>query len=242
MTRRLLAALLSAPLALLLLPAAAAAELPREAPVSPTVTVPETVPLELPVFVMFAEPPPPQKTSVNALTEILQHRQEEAAARQGPRELRVVDPSEVAAYANGQIPREVLCEVSFAPGHYLQCDAAADLAALNEAYRAEWGVDLSVTDSYRTLEGQELCVETKGSMCATVGTSNHGWAAAVDLGGGIETFDGAQHAWMVEHAGEFGWYLPRWAQADGSKPEAWHWQHRPLIDALVAAGLVKPGA
>jgi hypothetical protein len=29
---------------------------------------------------------------------------------------------------------------------------------------------------------------------------------------------------MVENAGRFGWRNPDWAQADGRKPEAWHWE------------------
>jgi hypothetical protein len=56
------------------------------------------------------------------------------------------------------------------------------------------------------------------------GTSNHGWGVAVDLCGGVERFDTAQHQWMVANSMAFGWFHPGWAQATGSKPEAWHWE------------------
>lgn len=229
MTSHLLTVLLGA---LTMLPSATV-DAPRHVAVSPTVAVPADAPLELDpaAFTVFATAPPPVKNPVTFLP-----------PPPAPAPPRTVDVADVAAYANGEIPRDVLCELTFAPGHYLQCDAAADLAALDDAHRTDWGVGLHLTDSYRTLAGQVDCEQAKGSLCATPGTSNHGWAAAVDLAGGIETFDSDQHAWMVEHAPDHGWYLPDWAQADGSKPEAWHWQHRPLIDALVAAGLVQPGA
>ncbi|RYV51558.1 hypothetical protein EUA98_08140 [Pengzhenrongella frigida] len=130
----------------------------------------------------------------------------------------------LASYANGRVPAEALCAVGFAPDHQLRCDAADALAALNESYRATFGSDLVVTDSYRSYSAQVACSRTKGRLCARPGTSNHGLGVALDLGDGVQTFGTAQHEWMSAHAGAFGWVLPEWASITGSKREPWHWE------------------
>ena len=79
----------------------------------------------------------------------------------------------------------------------LRCDAAEQLDVLNAAYRAQFGTDLVVNDSYRSYAGQVACKRTKGYLCATPGTSNHGSGIAVDLGGGIDSFGTKQHRWMA---------------------------------------------
>ncbi len=128
------------------------------------------------------------------------------------------------SYDNGRIPDSALCALDFADGQELRCDAAEALDALNIAFRAEFGTDLAITDSYRSYAAQVACRRQKGSLCATPGTSNHGNGTAVDLGGDAYTFGTDQHDWMLAHAAEFGWELPDWAQAGGSKPEPWHWE------------------
>jgi LAS superfamily LD-carboxypeptidase LdcB len=128
-------------------------------------------------------------------------------------------------YSNGQVPEAALCEVGFDPSHELRCDAAEQLEALDVAYVDAFGVHISISDSYRSLAGQYACTRTKGSLCAAPGTSNHGLGTAVDLGGGIQTFGTRQHRWLLAHADEYGWTLPEWARATGSKPEAWHWEY-----------------
>lgn len=130
----------------------------------------------------------------------------------------------LSAYANGRVPADALCELGFAVDHQLRCDAAEALESLNESYRAEFGSDLEVTDSYRSYSAQVACSRTKGGLCARPGTSNHGLGVALDLGGGIQSFGSAQHEWMADHAGEFGWVLPAWAGISGSKREPWHWE------------------
>jgi LAS superfamily LD-carboxypeptidase LdcB len=129
-------------------------------------------------------------------------------------------------YGNGQIPSDVLCGLSWAGGEKLRCDAAAELEDLNGAFRAAFGRNLDVTDGYRSYGEQLSVAATKGGLAAVPGTSNHGWGQAVDLSGGIQSFGTAEHAWMVANAGKYGWKLPAWAQAGGSKPEAWHWEYR----------------
>lgn len=128
-------------------------------------------------------------------------------------------------FANGQIPNSALCPVAFAPGHRLRCDAAGALATLNTAYHKAFGVDLAITDSYRSLAAQITCRQRKGDLCAVPGTSNHGWGVAADLGGGIESFGTAQHEWMTAHGRAFGWIHPAWAEPGGSKPEPWHFEY-----------------
>ncbi|WP_106264645.1 MULTISPECIES: M15 family metallopeptidase [Isoptericola] len=134
----------------------------------------------------------------------------------------------VAAYENGQIPTAAMCELSFAPGETLRCDAGAQLERLDRAYKAKFGSHLSITDSYRSYASQVATKAAKGYLAAVPGHSNHGWGVAVDLGDGVESFGTAQYDWLRENAPAFGWDNPGWARADGRKPEAWHWEYTPL--------------
>ena len=128
-------------------------------------------------------------------------------------------------YANGKIPESALCGVSFDASVRLRCDAAEQLDSLNTSFRAKFGTNLTVSDSYRSYAGQVLCKRTKGYLCATPGTSNHGTGVAVDLGGGIESFGTKQYRWMTANAPALNWSQPTWAVSGGSKPEAWHWEY-----------------
>lgn len=134
-------------------------------------------------------------------------------------------PGAWGGYSNGRIPTSALSAIPWAPGHLLRADATEALTRLNEAYRAEFGADIKITDSYRDYDAQVRVKAQKPTLAATPGTSNHGWGLALDLGGGIETFGTTQHAWMVANAGAYGWVLPSWAQQGGSKPEPWHWEY-----------------
>jgi LAS superfamily LD-carboxypeptidase LdcB len=129
------------------------------------------------------------------------------------------------SYRNGQIPASALADLAFAPGQQLRGDAAEALEQLNVAFTAAFGTNLVITDSYRSYGQQVACRAQKGSLCATPGTSNHGNGTAIDLGGNAYSFGTDQHDWMLAHAEEFGWTLPEWARATGSKPEPWHWEY-----------------
>ncbi|WP_402462805.1 D-alanyl-D-alanine carboxypeptidase family protein [Isoptericola aurantiacus] len=131
----------------------------------------------------------------------------------------------VDAYANGQIPSDALCELSFAPGETLRCDAGEQLERLDVAYRAQFGEHLDLTDSYRSYASQVATRATRGYLAAVPGYSNHGLGVAVDLGGGVESFGTARYDWLRANAPKFGWDNPGWARSDGSKPEAWHWEY-----------------
>jgi hypothetical protein len=128
--------------------------------------------------------------------------------------------------ANGFLSEEGLCPLAAGRGHRLRTDAARAFDALSQAYRAEFGTPLCVTDSYRSYAAQVDVFKRKPSLAATPGRSQHGWGLAVDLCGGVQTFGSPAHEWMRANGGRFGWEHPRWAQRNGSKPEPWHWEYR----------------
>ena len=170
-------------------------------------------------------------TLTSELETVTQQAQEAAAAAEAARVAaaeaarKEAQRTSLEGYSNGQIPASALCDLGFAPGHQLRCDAAEALENLNVAFTAAFGSDLVITDSYRSYGAQVACRQQKGSLCAAPGTSNHGNGTAVDLGGNAYAFGTDQHDWMLAHASEYGWTLPEWAQADGSKPEPWHWEY-----------------
>ena len=123
---------------------------------------------------------------------------------------------------NGLLPDMLLCPVGGV--HRLRCGAAPSFVALAEAYAAFFRTPMCVTDSYRTYAEQVDVYARKPHLAAVPGTSQHGWGLAVDLCGGIQTFGTPQHEWMRANAARYGWFHPSWAQAGGSKPEAWHWE------------------
>ncbi len=127
-------------------------------------------------------------------------------------------------FLNGMIPTGELCTLGAAPGQLLRCDAARAYDAMAAAYRSDLGTDLCITDSYRTFAAQVSTFSRKPGLAAVPGTSNHGWALAVDLCGGIESPTSAEHQWMNANAGKFGWTHPDWAEPDGGRPEPWHWE------------------
>jgi cell wall-associated NlpC family hydrolase len=127
-------------------------------------------------------------------------------------------------YPNGLIPPSALCPLDVA-GHALRCDAAAAHRALSAAYAEVFGTPLCTTDSYRTYAGQVRVYGEKPELAAVPGTSNHGWGLAVDLCGGVQTFGTPQYAWMVAHAGRYGFVHPSWADPGNGREEPWHWEY-----------------
>jgi hypothetical protein len=128
-------------------------------------------------------------------------------------------------YPNGTIPEEALCPLWGTRGHVLRADATAAFNDMSRAYAQEFGAPLCVTDSYRTYDEQVALAATKPDLAARPGTSNHGWGVATDLCDGIQNYDTPTHQWMVDNSMLFGWFLPSWAQRDGSRPEPWHWEY-----------------
>jgi murein DD-endopeptidase MepM/ murein hydrolase activator NlpD len=127
-------------------------------------------------------------------------------------------------YSNGLIPASQLCAISAGSGHKLRCDAALAYQRLSSGFRAAFGKNLCITDSYRSYASQVDLYGRKPSLAALPGTSNHGWGVAVDLCGGIDRFGTAQYKWMAAHAAQYGWVHPNWARQGGNREEPWHWE------------------
>lgn len=128
--------------------------------------------------------------------------------------------------SNGAVPAADLCTI-WDGANMLRGDAAVTLAELNQNFRAALGVDLCVTDSYRTLAEQRRLAYTKGGLAATPGTSNHGWGLAVDLCSSVTNSD-ASMDWLTANGPTFGWSNPAWARSGGAGPhEPWHWEYLP---------------
>ena len=127
-------------------------------------------------------------------------------------------------YSNGQIPGTALCALGVAR-HALRCDAAASYASMSAAFASAFGSPLCITDSYRSLASQVSAYQRKPALAAYPGTSNHGWALAVDLCGGINVAGSPQWTWMTANADRFGFVQPDWARPGAEKPEPWHWEY-----------------
>jgi cell wall-associated NlpC family hydrolase len=127
-------------------------------------------------------------------------------------------------YPNGLIPPSAMCPLGVG-GHQLRCDAAAAYRAMSQAFAAQFGSPICITDSYRTYASQVRLYGEKPALAAVPGTSNHGWGLAVDLCGGIQTYNTPQYAWMVANAGRFGYLHPTWADPGNGREEPWHWEY-----------------
>lgn len=132
--------------------------------------------------------------------------------------------NDTTVYPNGMIPPSGLCPIWQAPGESLSPAAAASFSAMSQAYAAQTGVALCITDSYRSLPDQISIKVKRGRFAATPGTSRHGLGHAVDLCGGVQNFGSPSHQWMRQNAPLYGWFHPSWAAAGGSLPEPWHWE------------------
>lgn len=128
-------------------------------------------------------------------------------------------PEVLQPYGNGRIPAHALTEISQS-GHRLFAPAAASWDNLVAAARAD-GIEIRITDSYRSYEQQVDLAERKGlyaegGLAARPGTSNHGWGLAVDA----DVTDARVRNWLQVNGPRFGWVesVPR---------EPWHWEFRP---------------
>ncbi|WP_182111693.1 MULTISPECIES: M15 family metallopeptidase [unclassified Actinotalea] len=128
--------------------------------------------------------------------------------------------------SNGLIPASDMCSL-WVSGHLLRGDAAVALAELNVNFRAAFGRDLCLTDSYRSLADQRRVAAIKPGLAASPGTSNHGWGLAIDLCTS-ETRSSQVFSWLQSNGPTFGWDNPEWARKGGSGAfEPWHWEFVP---------------
>ncbi|WP_432542100.1 M15 family metallopeptidase [Kineococcus sp. SYSU DK002] len=130
----------------------------------------------------------------------------------------------LTGFANGELPVDALCPLYGAPGMVLRGDAAHAFEALSQAFQAEFGTPLAVTDAYRSLAEQVDVKARKPGLAAVPGTSRHGLGLAVDLGGGVQDAGSVQHQWMDRNAALFGFINPAWAQGNPGPFEPWHWE------------------
>ena len=82
------------------------------------------------------------------------------------------------------------------------------------------GIDIGVTDSYRSYDQQVDLAERKGlysegGLAAKPGTSNHGWGRSLDL-----DLDDQAQTWMRANAANYGFI-------EDTPREPWHWTYTP---------------
>ncbi len=143
------------------------------------------------------------------------------------------DPTQIATaerFPNGLLPKAFLCPLP-GKGHQLRADAAISFAALNEAYRRQFGKPMCVTSSYRSLGAQQTVYYQRPGLAAIPGKSNLGLGLAVDLCGGVETFRSAQFNWLEANSKRYGFIHPDWAYSSPFEP--WHWEYDPKIGSAL---------
>ena len=127
-------------------------------------------------------------------------------------------PADLQRYGNGRIPPAALESIGVG-NHRLWAPAASAFKRLQADARAA-GIDIGVTDSYRSYEQQVDVARRKGlysqgGLAAKPGTSDHGWGLSLDL-----DLNGRAQSWMRANAGRYGFKedVPR---------EPWHWTFKP---------------
>jgi hypothetical protein len=135
-------------------------------------------------------------------------------------------PPDVAKFGNGKLPPPALKEIGVY--HHRLHPSAADAFTELRAAAAAAGIELTCTDSYRSIEEQEDLKRRKPSLSATPGKSVHGWGFAVDLSVDLppRAFGHTVFEWLQDNAPEIGWFLGR------PRDEPWHWVYRGAAGAL----------
>ncbi|WP_143762119.1 D-alanyl-D-alanine carboxypeptidase family protein [Isoptericola variabilis] len=181
---------------------------------------------------VLRQPGPPPRTSAAIAAEVRDSRVTVAASRSSERDpLPGCDPDAPVEGSNGRLADHSLCAL-WQEGERLRPDAAVALSALNEAFRARFGRNLCLVDSYRSLASQYSVKASRGYLAATPGRSMHGWGLAIDLCS-KETGNAEVYRWLWENGPAYGWENPPWAQRGGSgKYEPWHFEYRPGVEEV----------
>ncbi len=149
--------------------------------------------------------------------------------------------------ANGCLPDGILVPVDTnytktSLGPVVVIDAVDSWNQLAKAFKEQFGVRIKAGQFMRyyddgTQYSQVQLKIDKGNLAATPGTSNHGWALAVDIDlspgerwyseemSQSQKFASEYYVWLSQNASNYGWHNPAWARQDGSKPEPWHWEY-----------------
>jgi LAS superfamily LD-carboxypeptidase LdcB len=138
----------------------------------------------------------------------------------------------VADGSNGRLKIDSLCKVGVGPegqDQYLRCDAAEAWKKLGAQFQAKFGKPLRVEYGYRPYDWQLQALDEFGSgQVAAPGTSNHGWALAIDVpvDDGFR-FGQPEFEWLAANGPKAGWHHPEWARAGGGREEPWHFEYKP---------------
>lgn len=139
------------------------------------------------------------------------------------------EPGPWGGFENGRVNTNILVAIPWQSNSILRTDATAALIVLNDAFKTQFGYDLPINDGYRAYDEQIQAKAIYGDEAATPGTSNHGWALAIDVGDRQHNrigYGDVIYQWLKANAGRFGWAHPDWAEPDGAGPhEAWHWEY-----------------
>jgi hypothetical protein len=132
----------------------------------------------------------------------------------------VTIPFDILEFGNGLLPDSALEKIGIG-GHRLHRSAASAFAQWR-ALAAGAGIDLTCTDSYRTLAQQKQLKQLKPTLSATPGRSIHGWGFAVDVSIGMppKGFGMSVLNWLKGSGPTIGWHLGR------PRDEPWHWVFR----------------
>ena len=129
---------------------------------------------------------------------------------------------EARKYPNGLIPSRYLCKLP-QKGAFLRADAARTFYKLNSAYKAHFGRNMCVRDSYRSLAAQQSVYANRPGFAAVPGRSNHGKGTALDFCGGVQNQGSVPFNWLLNNSRAFGWFHPDWAYSSPFEP--WHWEY-----------------
>ncbi len=123
-------------------------------------------------------------------------------------------------------------------GVQMRTDAFDALSRMFSAMRADGITPPVINSAYRGFVNQRLVfmadVAVTGSVAETAqriappGYSEHHLGTAVDFGDVDADFaQSSQYAWMVQHAGEYGFVQTYTQEGNGVIVEPWHWRYNP---------------
>jgi hypothetical protein len=138
-------------------------------------------------------------------------------------------PGPWGGFSNGRVDTKLLGSIPWADRYTLRTDALQALIELDKKFVSEFGYHLPINDGYRDFDEQVRAKAKYGDNAATPGTSNHGWALAIDIGDQRHMaigFNSSIYQWLKANAPAYGWVHPQWAEPGdpGGPDEAWHWE------------------
>lgn len=132
-----------------------------------------------------------------------------------------------------------LCAAALKAGHTLKATSAADSYRLYEIqeriFRERYTTTFLANRPYKIWNGRRWYQRPGTAVAAVPGTSNHGWASAVDTGeerdsdAGAESLDNATLSWLLANEQTYGW-------SHEVQSEPWHLRYF-AGDAIPAAVL-----